>query len=418
MDLEQWLIAQRQFYLEGLPDQETHLATHPVSGEWQATPYLKNQFWWGGGASQESWQQIEKDLTGKPELTHVVALTFGPVQLFLGAGQRLRDWAVASWLCHYLAGVLIHRWQDLGGVVLLPRYQGVELVEWLQDPGYPTTEHFWRAELPNVFTGLHPDRPGWIDDCKTVIRREWLRLIEVLEQIVVKQHPKLLNGIGWRVIRRDHACLWTVYAESEVMQLEDLSQQIGKLHQKIESRKLARQWQYPWWGGRTSPSAGSYSVWHPGLKPVDQGGTWGMPDEHLKKWWERVAEGSGLAGLFSSNEQLNSLEMVKRMASVPEIIRYPTKDLVVYTVFGNRRSTKPGQKSCTGSAVPETQKNQSGAVAQKGDHRAILSSNTKTIAGSPCSIQTLFLPYKIRSFTKSGPDPQSFPKIHLWRKQP
>jgi CRISPR-associated protein Cmr2 len=47
-----------------------------------------------------------------------------------------------------------------------------------------------------------------------------------------------------------------------------------------------------------------------------------LPDEQLKGWWERVAKerDSRLSGLFSADERLNSIEMVKRLASVPEII--------------------------------------------------------------------------------------------------
>jgi hypothetical protein len=339
MDLEQWLVQQRRLYVGGIPEGETRLATHPVSGEWQESEYLQNQFWWGGGASRESWRQIEQDLGERPELTQVAALTFGPVQTFLGAGQRLRDWAVASWLCHYLAAVTVYRWQERGGVVLLPRHQGVDLVQWLRDPDYPGGEGFWRAELPNVLTGLHPSQPEWIESQRQVIRQEWSRLIAVLEEVVVERFPKLLNGIGWRVIHRDHACLWTVYAESEPMQAEGLSEQIGRLHGQIEARKLARQWQYPWWGGRTSPTAGSLSTWHPGLKPLDQGGTWGMPDEQLQSWWERVADRSGLAGLFSKDERLNSLEMVKRLASAPDVM-----ELVLQRLWGKKPPACPWER--------------------------------------------------------------------------
>ena len=54
-------------------------------------------------------------------LTQISVLTFGPVQAFLGGGQRLRDWAVASWLCHYLTAAIIYRWENQArGRVLLP----------------------------------------------------------------------------------------------------------------------------------------------------------------------------------------------------------------------------------------------------------------------------------------------------------
>lgn len=320
MELEQWLIEQRRLYGDQLPQSRPEISTHPVSGEWQESPYLQQQFLWGGGASQEGWAQIESELAGRSDLVSVAALTFGPVQTFLGSGQRLRDWAVASWLCHYLAGVAIHRWQEKGGVILLPRHRDVELLSWLKGSDSVGSERFWRAELPNVMTGLHPGGVEWLRAFEGVIAQEWGRLITALEQVVVKFYPQLLNGIGWRVIHRDHRQLWTVYGESEALQIEGLSAQIGGLHRRIEERKLARQWRYPWWGGRTSPSMGSHSTWHPGLKPLDQGGTWGIPDEQLNTWWERVGGKSGLAGLFSVDERLNSLEMVKRLASAPVLI--------------------------------------------------------------------------------------------------
>ncbi|MCS7226927.1 MAG: hypothetical protein NZ821_08055, partial [Gloeomargarita sp. SKYB31] len=317
---EQWLIEQRRLYEDHLPEVSVGISTHPISGEWRESNYLQQQFLWGGGASRETWLQMETHLAGRTDLTCVAAFTFGPVQTFLGAGQRLRDWAVASWLCHYLAAVMLFRWQERGGVVLLPRYRGVELWEWLQDSSFVGSERFWRAELPNVMTGLHPGGVEWLREFEGVIAQEWERLIMALEQVVVKRYPQFLDGIGWRVIHRDHRQLWTVYGESEVLEMEGLSRQIARLHRRIEERKLARQWRYPWWGGRTSPSMGSHSIWHPGLKPLDQGGTWGIPDEQLDTWWERVASKSGLAGLFSKDERLNSLEIVKRLASTPELI--------------------------------------------------------------------------------------------------
>ncbi|MFZ1026146.1 MAG: type III-B CRISPR-associated protein Cas10/Cmr2 [Limnoraphis robusta] len=116
MELPDWLQKQQQLYSK-LPEIPPSRSTHPVSGEWQTSDYLINQFWWGGGATRESCQQISQS---DPNLTQVGAITFGPVQTFLGGGNRLRDWAVGSWLCHYLAGVLIYRWEEAGGQVLLP----------------------------------------------------------------------------------------------------------------------------------------------------------------------------------------------------------------------------------------------------------------------------------------------------------
>ncbi|AFZ49739.1 HD domain-containing protein [Dactylococcopsis salina] len=87
-----------------------------------------------------------------------------------------------------------------------------------------------------------------------------------------------------------------------------------------DGQKLGRDWQKQWWGGKTSPTAGQLSVWHPGLRRVDQGGTWGLPEDSLKQWWEKIANDSNLAGLFSDSDRLNSIELVKRLASVPDII--------------------------------------------------------------------------------------------------
>ena len=53
MELQDWLKQQQQYYAALPPDQPT-LATHPSCGTWQTSEYLKNQFWWGGGASVEA----------------------------------------------------------------------------------------------------------------------------------------------------------------------------------------------------------------------------------------------------------------------------------------------------------------------------------------------------------------------------
>ncbi|EAW36775.1 type III-B CRISPR-associated protein Cas10/Cmr2 [Lyngbya sp. PCC 8106] len=314
MELPDWLQKQQQLYSK-LPETPPSRSTHPVSGEWQTSDYLTNQFWWGGGATGESCEQISQS---DPTLTQVGAITFGPVQTFLGGGNRLRDWAVGSWLCHYLAGVLIYRWEEAGGQVLLPLHHSSPLLRWLHgETGIDET--FWQAELPNVLTGLFPDEPQWWDNCKQIISTEWGRFLQQLEQAAIA-HNRYLNGVGWQVILADHHYFWTIYGDSQPLRPDRAVEDIEQLHQRLEAAKLGRNWRGTWWGGRTSPSAGSLSIWHPGLKPIDRGGTWGLPNSTLNQWWEKIAENSRLSGLFSRSDRLNSIEMVKRLASVPEII--------------------------------------------------------------------------------------------------
>jgi len=315
MELQDWLKQQQQYYAALPPDQPT-LATHPSCGTWQTSEYLKNQFWWGGGASVEACEQIQqhRDLT----LSHIGVLTFGPVQSFLAGGQRLRDWAVASWLCHYLCGVVIYHWEKQGGKVLVPLHQSSPLLQWLNGETI-TDESFWQAELPNIITGLFPDEPQWWENCQDILKQEWQRFLTALETASIRHNPRL-NGLGWQVIQGDNLSFWSVYGESNPLRSDHIVEDIEQLHHIVEAQKLGRQWQGNWWGGRTSPSSGSLSIWHPGLQPVEAGGTWGLPDQVLTQWWEGIAEKSSLAGLFSESDRLNSLEMVKRLASVPEII--------------------------------------------------------------------------------------------------
>lgn len=325
MNVENWLTKQQRLY-QTLPQALPTVSFHPVSGECQQSPHLMSEFWWGGGASREACKQI--NLINSAELTRVAVLSFGPVQTFLGSGQRLRDWAVASWLCHYLTAVLIYRWEERGGQVLLPLHRSSSLVNWLRGT-QSTDERFWQAELPNVITGLHPGGADWLEDFTQVLYQEWGNFLAHLEEEVVNYSPRLLNGQGWRVIHSDNQYLWSVYAEGKPFQIETVSEDIDALHQLIESRKLGRQWEGTWWGGRTSPSAGSLSIWHPGLRLVDRGGTWGLPDDQIKEWWEKAAEESRsrLSGLISSDDQLNSIEFARRLASVPEIIEPVLKRL-------------------------------------------------------------------------------------------
>ncbi|MFB2976536.1 type III-B CRISPR-associated protein Cas10/Cmr2 [Microseira sp. BLCC-F43] len=319
MNLKDWLSKQSQLYLnQTLPDDTPTKSIHPVSGEWQNSPSMNSKFWWGGGASEEACKQIELG-ENAADLTQVAVITFGPVQTFLGGGQRLRDWAVASWLCHYLSAVLIYRWEEAGGKVLLPLHQSSELINWLWGTT-SGTEKFWQAELPNVVTGLYPDEPDWLQRREAVIKDEWQRFLAALEDSAIDQDPRLLNGQGWRVIHLDHQYLWSVYAESTSINMATVSEDIDKLHKRIESRKIGRQWQGTWWGGRTSPRDGCLSIWHPGLRLIYQGGTWGLPDDQIKSWWERATQESKFQGLFSQSDRLNSIELVKRLASVPEII--------------------------------------------------------------------------------------------------
>jgi CRISPR-associated protein Cmr2 len=352
MSQQDWLVAQRQLY-ETLPeDTPTNLAIHPVSGTWQeGTPYLQSQFWWGGGASQEALRQLPDTL---PQNVSLAVVTFGPVQTFLGAGQRLRDWAVASWLCHYLAAVVIHRWEENGGHVLLPLHQSSPLIAWLKTGQCPDVDRFWQAELPNVFTGIVPAQgtqaDQWIADLNKTITSEWSRLVALMETVVINQErsreKKLLDGIGWRVIHRDHKFLWSVYSEHQALESERVMEISHDLHQRIEGRKVGREWTGGWWGGRTSPTAGSLSVWHPGLRPIDKGGTWGISDEQLEAWWKRAAQSPFFRGLFGAEERLNSLEFVKRLASVPG-----TMEAVLQELWGHQAPQCPWDRFPDQTAV-------------------------------------------------------------------
>jgi hypothetical protein len=324
MYLRTLLNQQRQlYYPDQLPNTLPEIAIHPLSGEWQTAHYLKNQFWWGGGATQEACEQINQGCGQEAEFTHMGAIAFGPVQEFLGGGKRLRDWAVASWLCHYLSAVFIHRWEERGGFMLLPLHLHSSLANWLGNTEAVDQEMFWQAEFPNIFTGLFSGDENWFAEAQQLITEEWQRFVKALEASAIDYSP-LLDGQGWQVIHKDHQHLWSVYGECASLettdQVNNLASLAESLHKTIEANKLGRNWQKQWWGGRTSPTAGQLSVWHPGLHPVDRGGTWGLPNQTLDQWWEKVAGDSSLAGLFSDSDRLNSIELVKRLASVPDII--------------------------------------------------------------------------------------------------
>lgn len=332
---DQWLPLQRKLY-QDLPDQRPAVALHPVSGTWQPnTPYLQSQFWWGGGASQEAFSQLPAQI---PTDQFLAVLTFGPVQTFLGAGQRLRDWAVASWLCHYLAAVTIYHWEQQGGFVILPLHRSSPLINWLNSGVCPDpSDRFWQAELPNVFTGIVPatdstTAEAWLQNLQATLLEEWSRLVQAIENTVVQREREKdkahLDGLGWRVIHRDHQHLWSVYYNYAPIEPDRLTAISDQLHQNLEGQKLGRTWAGTWWGGRTSPTAGSLSIWHPGLRPVHQGGTWGIPDDQLDQWWDNIPQHH--AGLFSPEERLNSLELIKRLASVPQYIQPALQQLWGY----------------------------------------------------------------------------------------
>ena len=275
-------------------------------------------------------EQLESN---SEQFTQISILSFGPVQTFLGGGQKLRDWAVGSWLCHYLTGATIYRWEkDLGGRVLMPLTVNCELSKWLAAGGeYPLKEDFWLASLPNVIIGLH-SQDDWQEVAKNLVTEEWQKLVENLETVVVHQemYQKLINGIGWKTIKRDCEYLWSVYSDSLPLNSSTVTETITQLHKIIEDQKQGRRWQKTWWAGRTSPSDASLSVWHPGMQPIDNSegkGRWGMPYGELNRWWEKVARLHRATGIFSSSDRLNSLELFRRLSSLSTIIE-PTLERI------------------------------------------------------------------------------------------
>ncbi|MDJ1178626.1 type III-B CRISPR-associated protein Cas10/Cmr2 [Roseofilum sp. BLCC_M91] len=323
MNPEIWLREQQNLYPDdSLSLERPELCIHPVSGTLANTQFLKSQFPWGGGASCESCVQI-RHLPSDLNLNQIGVLTFGPVQSFLGGGQRLRDWAVGSWLCHYLSAVIIYEWQRQGGRVLLPLHKEQALVQWLENKPL-NSEKFWQPELPNVITGLYPAQDDWLTNLSRSVDAHWRCLVETLEQVVIQHrvYGRLINGQGWRVIQNDHQYLWSVYQDSCRLNQDSASKDIENLHKIIDAQKIGRRWTKSWWGGRTSPSDGQLSIWHPGLRLVYLEGTSGLPDNQLREFWENLAnqEQGEFARLFSKSDRLNSIELVKRLASIPEII--------------------------------------------------------------------------------------------------
>ena len=272
-------------------------------------------------------------------LTQIGVVTFSPVQAFLGGGQKLRDWAVGSWLCHYLSAAIAYRWQnELQGIVLMPLSLDCDLSRWLNSPiSYQPDGSFWRASLPNVITGLH-SLDNWQETCDNLVREEWQKLVEKLETTVVyhEDYRRLINGVGWKVIKGDCQHLWSVYSDSLPLPSDSdrISATITLLHQRIEAQKQGRSWQKTWWAGRTSPSDARLSIWHPGMQPIDNPegkGRWGMPYGELNRWWEKVATRSQTTGIFSSSDRLNSIELLKRLASLSEIIESTLEKIWVET---------------------------------------------------------------------------------------
>ncbi|VEP14891.1 conserved hypothetical protein [Hyella patelloides LEGE 07179] len=267
------------------------------------------------------------------QYTQVGVLTFSPVQAFLGGGRKLRDWAVGSWLCHYLTAAIIDRWErDLKGKVLMPLTYNCKLSKWLSNEReYPITEEFWRASLPNVITGLH-SQDNWQEIAKSLVREEWQKLVKNLETVTIRpeNYRHSINGIGWKTIKRDCDCLWSVYSDSFPLDPSTLPETISQLHQRIDTQKQGRRWNKSWWAGRTSPTDASLSIWHPGMQPIDnpQGkGRWGMPYGELNLWWEKLASSHRKTGIFDSSDRLNSLELIKRLSSLPKIIE-PTLEQI------------------------------------------------------------------------------------------
>ncbi len=334
MNPQDWLSKQRQIYSDGeFPNIESTASCHPVSGTWQDnSPHLKSQFAWGGGATQTAFKQLETGIDDR--LTQIAVFTFSPVQAFLAGGNRLRDWAVGSWLCHYLTAAIIYRWeQELGGKVLLPLTYNCQLLDWMcaRLENYEG-DKFWRASLPNVITGLLPPQDNWQETSKQIVTDAWNVLIRSLETATIRQNDynNLFYGVGWKVIKKDCEHLWSTYSALEPFNADNISQAIARTHLTIEAKKQGRSWEKMWWAGRTSPSAGELSIWHQGLQPIDSEnnrGLWGLSDRALTQWFNSVAapEENDLAGVFSYSDRLNSIEMVKRLASTPEIINETLK---------------------------------------------------------------------------------------------
>lgn len=329
MNYQNWLANQKQIYPnQVLSDITATESCHPVNGTWRKdSQHLKSRYWWGGGASQEGFEQLETGISN--DLTCIAVITFSPVQLFLGGGNRLRDWAVGSWLCHYLTAAIIYRWEtELKGKVLLPLTSKCELLDWMFDKKKSyNLDRFWQASLPNVITGLLPAQDNWQEISQTIVVDEWMKFIHRLENAVVhdNDYNRLFYGVGWQVIKKDSKHLWSIYGAIESHDWKNINQTVAKTHQNIEAAKQARKWEKLWWGGRTSPTAGQLSIWHQGLKPIDtknNQGLWGLPESVIEQWCTAIAQrkNNKLAGVFSNNDRLNSIEMVKRLASVPELI--------------------------------------------------------------------------------------------------
>lgn len=250
-------------------------------------------------------------------MTQYIAITFAPVQGFIEKSRKLRDLYGASGILSHLSSKVVEEAKNLPQIVVI-------------SPGIINVE----SGTPNrIFLKLSEDQDAekLLKHLEITFLDEWRRILNECRKEVQRRFECIDSDINW--CWHEEWNHWANHAWEFFGEIAEGSS-VEVVRQKLENRKLSRNWIAINWIGESSSLSGSDAIAFPGLgaetrNPKNR--NWGEEAKEIQEFYRVLAflldginpnDGGEPEGKFiAANERLSIPELTKRLVTVEEVAK-------------------------------------------------------------------------------------------------
>jgi len=160
-------------------------------------------------------------------MTITINFSIGPVQSFVGAARRTRDFWAGSFLLSYLSGQAIWEIINVKGEIVFPKVKNAQgqmdpllhAISLVKNKGVPDNAP-QIGTLPNRFEAIAPDNFS-PEKCVNAVEKAWQHIASIIWERFVKpaaRFGKNTEDIWKRQVENFWEILWVVGEESSLLE--------------------------------------------------------------------------------------------------------------------------------------------------------------------------------------------------------